>query len=135
MKKETKDIKTSIYFGMSIYKTIKNCKIKLDSHLLTPEDKKYLSLYLGLIKSKNKISESLNTRKMENNIMVSATFLNQEEYVKIYMNDFSNIIDNVDFSSIENYLNFLASQDIVKMFNKRNGINLSKKSNKQLIKK
>ena len=135
MKKETKEIKTSIYFGMSIYKTIKNCRIKLGSYLLTPDDKKYLSLYLGLIKSKNKVSESLNTRKMENNIMVNATFLNQEEYIKIYMNDFSNIIDNVDFSSIENYLSFLASQDIVKVFNEQNGINLSKKSNKQLIKK
>ncbi len=135
MKKETKDIKISIYLGMGIYKTIKNCRIKSDSYLLTPKDKKYLSLYLGLIKSKNKVSERLNTIKMENNIKVNATFLNQEEYIKIYMNEFSSIIDTIDFDSIENYLTFLANQDIVKVFNEQNGINLSKKSNKQLIKK
>lgn len=135
MEKETKEIKTSIYFGMSIYRTMKDCRIKFDQYLLTMQDKKYLSLYLGLIKSKNRVSERFKTLTMENNITVNATFLNQEEYVRIYMNDFADIVDKVDFESIDNYLEFLASKDIVRLFNQINGISLVKESNKQLIKK
>lgn len=135
MEKETKEIKTSIYLGMSIYRTMKDCRIKFDQYLLTMQDKKYLSLYLGLIKSKNRVSEKFKTLTMENNIMVNATFLNQEEYASIYMNDFADIVDKVDFESIDNYLEFLASKDIVRLFNQINGISLVKESNKQLIKK
>ena len=135
MEKETKEIKTSIYLGMSIYRTMKDCRIKFDQYLLTMQDKKYLSLYLGLIKSKNRVSERFKTLTMENNITVNATFLNQEEYVRIYMNDFADIVDKVDFESIDNYLEFLASKDIVRLFNQINGISLVKESNKQLIKK
>lgn len=135
MEKETKEIKTSIYLGMSIYRTMKDCRIKFDQYLLTMQDKKYLSLYLGLIKSKNRVSEKFKTLTMENNIMVNATFLNQEEYASIYMNDFADIVDKVDFGSIDNYLEFLASKDIVRLFNQINGISLVKESNKQLIKK
>lgn len=135
MEKETKEIKTSIYLGMSIYRTMKDCRIKFNQYLLTMQDKKYLSLYLGLIKSKNRVSERFKTLTMENNITVNATFLNQEEYVRIYMNDFADIVDKVDFESIDNYLEFLASKDIVRLFNQINGISLVKESNKQLIKK
>lgn len=135
MEKETKEIKTSIYLGMSIYRTMKDCRIKFDQYLLTMQDKKYLSLYLGLIKSKNRVSERFKTLTMENNIMVNATFLNQDEYARIYMNDFADIVDKVDFESIDNYLEFLASKDIVRLFNQINGISLVKESNKQLIKK
>ncbi len=135
MEKETKEMKTSIYLGMSIYRTMKDCRIKFDQYLLTMQDKKYLSLYLGLIKSKNRVSERFKTLTMENNIMVNATFLNQDEYARIYMNDFADIVDKVDFESIDNYLEFLASKDIVRLFNQINGISLVKESNKQLIKK
>lgn len=135
MEKEPKEIKTSIYLGMSIYRTMKDCRIKFDQYLLTMQDKKYLSLYLGLIKSKNRVSERFKTLTMENNIMVNATFLNQDEYARIYMNDFADIVDKVDFESIDNYLEFLASKDIVRLFNQINGISLVKESNKQLIKK
>lgn len=135
MEKETKEIKTSIYLGMSIYRTMKDCRIKFDQYLLTMQDKKYLSLYLGLIKSKNRVSERFKTLTMENNIMVNATFLNQDEYARIYMNDFADIVDKIDFESIDNYLEFLASKDIVRLFNQINGISLVKESNKQLIKK
>ena len=134
MEKETKEMKTSIYLGMSIYRTMKDCRIKFDQYLLTMQDKKYLSLYLGLIKSKNRVSERFKTLTMENNIMVNATFLNQDEYARIYMNDFADIVDKVDFESIDNYLEFLASKDIVRLFNQINGISLVKESNKQLIK-
>lgn len=135
MEKETKEMKTSIYLGMSIYRTMKDCRIKFDQYLLTMQDKKYLSLYLGLIKSKNRVSERFKTLTMENNIMVNVTFLNQDEYARIYMNDFADIVDKVDFESIDNYLEFLASKDIVRLFNQINGISLVKESNKQLIKK
>ena len=135
MEKETKEMKTSTYLGMSIYRTMKDCRIKFDQYLLTMQDKKYLSLYLGLIKSKNRVSERFKTLTMENNIMVNATFLNQDEYARIYMNDFADIVDKVDFESIDNYLEFLASKDIVRLFNQINGISLVKESNKQLIKK
>lgn len=135
MEKETKEIKTSIYLGMSIYRTMKDCRIKFDQYLLTMQDKKYLSLYLGLIKSKNRVSERFKTLTMENNITVNATFLNQDEYARIYMNDFADIVDKIDFESIDNYLEFLASKDIVRLFNQINGISLVKESNKQLIKK
>jgi len=118
MERETIDIKSAVYIGMSIFNTLKNSIVKIEDYVLTLEDKKYLSLYLGLIRIEEKDEELLNM------------FLKTEEYLELYKNYFNNILDKIDFSSMNNYVDFLFSKEIIKKIqNKKRG------SNKKLVKK
>ena len=132
------EIKNSIYAGMSIYKKLENLKIRLRKDLLTQEDKKYLSLYLGILNTNNKMSNILNPRKRILNIEVKFEKLDMNEYIEIYNNNFSSILLDVNFECLDEYTNYLLSKDIVKNFNDINGIKtnqLIEIGNKQLIKK
>ena len=54
MNKNYEEVKKSIYAGMGIFSTIKDLILVIDGEL-SLDDKKYLSLYLGIINSKNSI--------------------------------------------------------------------------------
>ena len=132
------EIKNSIYTGMSIYIKLENLKIRLRKDLLTQEHKKYLSLYLGILNTKNQISSILNPQNKSLNIEVKYNHLDSNEYLEIYENNFSNILLDINFESWEDYLNYLLDKDVIKEFNTINNIKINKLpkiSNKQLVKK
>lgn len=121
---EREKIKKSIYAGMSIYKAIENKKIVINHEPITHEDKKYISLYLGLLDITN-ICED---------VEVIYESLSKEEYLEVYKNSFVEIIKLINFDSLNEYLNYILSKDIINLFNEKYEININKE-NKQLVKK
>ena len=121
---EREKIKKSIYAGMSIYNAIENKKIIINNKIITNEDKKYISLYLGLLDITN-ICED---------VEVIYEKLSKEEYLEVYKNNFVEIIKLINFDSLNEYLNYILSKDIINLFNEKYEININKE-NKQLVKK
>lgn len=117
-----KEIKNTIYTGISIFKIIKNSIVKIDKQIVSLEDKKYLSLYLGIINCD--IDE----------YCIEYEPINKYLYNDIYNEYFKDILINLDLSSTNNYYNSLLNTDIVKKFNKDYGIYQENESNKKLIK-
>lgn len=138
MNKVNDEVKTSLYVGMSIFKLIKDQELNIRNKNLTLEDKKYLSLYLGIINSKNKISTYLKQKEVKFNLKIPFKYLDKEEYIELYTNYFIDIFKEVNFESIEIHLKYLLSKEIIQIFNRSNGHYVDKtvnESNKQLIKK
>lgn len=133
MKEQFNEIDNSIFEGLKIFNELKNCKIKLDDNFISINDKKYLSLYLGLINSENKVSELLKNYNF--NIHTSCKELNEQKYKEILNMYFLDIFSQVNFETIEDYLNFLLNKKIIKVFNKINSIDekIFNQKNKTLI--
>lgn len=130
---ENNEVKNAIYGGMSIFNVLKNSIVKVQDKNVSIEDKKYLSLYLGIINSENRIS-------LEFNDLFSEFYLNYELldmslYMDIYLEHFIEIFRNIDFDSIDNYFKFLLEKEIVKKVNIENGLYDVFMSNKKLVKK
>ena len=122
-------IKKALYEGVCIYNEILNCKIKLDNILLNNINKKYLALYLGLIS----VIDTMGIKIHPLNISVNYIKLNKDFFIRVYEDEFNSIT----FNSIEEYMNFLLSKDIIKEFNKINNIFLEKlinENHKKLVK-
>lgn len=137
MKGNYQEVKTSVYAGMSIFSLIKDTEISIGEGIMSLEDKKYLSLYLGLINTKNTISDYLKSKNVNISTFINYSFLNNEEYLKIYNTYFVDILDEINFESIESHFDYLLSKEVVKSFNRNYGYHIDKEvdnSNKQLIK-
>ena len=109
---------------MSIYNAIENKKIIINNKIITNEDKKYISLYLGLLDITN-ICED---------VEVIYEKLSKEEYLEVYKNNFVEIIKLINFDSLNEYLNYILSKDIINLFNEKYELNVNKE-NKQLVRK
>lgn len=135
MKEEINVIENSIFEGMKIFNELKSCKILLNEELISMNDKKYLSLYLGIINTENKISKILRNSNSRFNIQTHCKSLTSQKYNEILNIYFLDIFNQVNFISIDEYLNFLLNQEIVKVFNRINRINeeIFKPKNKRLI--
>lgn len=137
MKENLKEIKTFIYVGMSIFNEIKDVELMIDSNILSLKDKKYLSLYLGIINTKNKVSDYLKEKEVKFKFPKGIKYLSQEEYLYIYDMYFVDILKEISFNSVEENLNNLLSKKIIQDFNMCNGYYATKtinERNKQLIK-
>lgn len=131
------EVKTSVYAGMSIFDVIKDFELNMYGENVSLEDKKYLSLYLGLVNTKNKISLFLKEKEIKFKLKINYKFLRQEEYLEIYNSYFVEIMNEINFNSIEEHLNYLLSKKVVQDFNRCNGHYVDKTindKNKQLIK-
>ena len=117
-----REIKNTIYTGISIFKVIKNSIVKIDKQIVSLDDKKYLSLYLGIINCDIKECD------------IDYETINKCLYDEIYNEYFKDILINLDLSSMDNYYNSLLNTDIVKSFNNDYGVIPKLKSNKKLIK-
>lgn len=136
MENEVLEVKQALYVGMSIYKELMNSTIEINRKKLTLEDKKYLSLYLGLINTENSISNALKDPGYRIYKRVKYKQLFNEEYINIYNEHMVEIFNQIDFNSITNYFEFLLEQEIVKSINRAFRIDVDKvmnKSNKQLV--
>lgn len=137
MKKVNEEIKLSVYAGMSIFNLLKKCKIKINNKCITEDEKKYLSLYLGIINTENVFSKYLTQKHVSFNILVNYILLEPVDYISIYNKHFIDILNDIRFFSIIEYINYLLNKDIVKEFNASNGKYVDdtiKYRNKQLIK-
>ena len=107
-----------IYVGVSIYNELKNCKIYIQQKYLTQHDRIILSLYLGVINSRNEISEQLKTYNYFLNIIVNYKDIDYDIYNYLYNQYFAYIFENNEFNSINDYFIYLLNQDIIKEINK-----------------
>lgn len=132
------EIRESICAGMYIYNTLKNCIIKIQGKVVSLEDKKYLSLYLGLLNTNNFISKSLQNTNLKLNTALNLKKLKNEQYIQIYNEYFKDILYNMDFNSFDEFFNYLLDKTVVKRLNIEYDFDPNEfidKSNKRLIKK
>ena len=137
MKQNYDEVKVSLYEGMSIFNVLKDCDVNMNNEVVSLEDKKYISMYIGLINSKNSISLYLKEKNIKFKFGFNYKFLKQEEYLEIYNSYFVEILKEIDFNSIEQHFNYLLNKKIVQDFNKCNGYYVYKlinDRNKELIK-
>lgn len=139
MKENCEEVKVSLYSGMAIFNLIKDYDLSIEGENISLEDKKYLSLYLGIINSKNRISLYLKEKqiKFRINFNFNPKLLKKEEYSKIYNEYFVDIFKYINFNSIECNLDYLLNKEIIQEFNRCNGHIVDKtinERNKELIK-
>ena len=136
MENEVLEVKQALYAGMGIYKELMNSVIEVNSKKLSLEDKKYLSLYLGLLNTENSVSNKLKEPGFRVYKRVKFKPLTKEEYLNIYEQHFVEIFNQIDFNSITNYFYFLLDQDVVRNINRAfrfDTDNLVNNSNKQMV--
>ena len=114
------DARTTLYAGMSIFNLIKNVDITLEKQSITLDDKKYLSLYLGIINTNNTVSRYLKSKNINIGTFINFEYLKPEEYLEIYNKYFVDIFKEISFESINYTLEYLLDKDIIKKFNKSN---------------
>lgn len=125
MKLENKKLYDVLNVGMNIYyKQFKKPNLIIGTYEFTEEEKMYLSLYLGVLHSKNIISnlykeQNIDETKeyvLKDNDNKLITFLN------MYEESFSVILGDKNFESLEDYFKFLIEQRAVKVYNDFIGI-------------
>jgi len=132
------EIRESICAGMYIYNSLKNCIVKIQGKVVSLEEKKYLSLYLGLLNTNNFISKSLQNTNLKLNTTLNLKKLKNEQYIQIYNEYFKDILYNMDFNSFDEFFNYLVDKTVVKRLNIEYDFDPNEfidKSNKRLIKK
>ena len=120
MKENYREVKTTIYAGMSILNLIKDIDINFENQTITLEDKKYLSLYLGIINTNNAVSNYLKKQNIKIGTFINFKYLSHEQYLHIYNEYFTDIFNEIGFESINDNLNYLLNKKIIKIFNKSN---------------
>ena len=139
MKENCEEVKSSLYAGMAIFNLIKDYELSIDKDNISLEDKKYLSLYLGIINSKNRISSYLKAKEIRFRINFNCNpkLLKKEDYIELYDKYFIDIFKCISFNSIECNLDYLLNKKIIQEFNRCNGHIVDKtvnERNKKLIK-
>ncbi len=139
MKENCEEVKSSLYAGMAIFNLIKDYDLSIVKDNISLEDKKYLSLYLGIINSKNRISSYLKAKeiKFRINFNCNPKLLKKEDYIELYNKYFIDIFKCISFNSIECNLDYLLNKKIIQEFNRCNGHIVDKtvnERNKKLIK-
>ena len=132
MENNIKEVKEAIYTGMSVYGTLKNFIIESNGNIVSLEDKKYISLYLGILYSNNEIGKKFQTKDNTIYKKVKYNDLTSDELLKTYTDGFVDILTKIDFESINNYFNFLLTNELVSSINKSFRIDV-KSGNKQLV--
>ena len=139
MEEKYEEVKMTIYEGMAIFNLIKDYDLSIDKENISLVDKKYLSLYLGIMSTKNKITEYLEKNKInfKTYFNFNKKILKIEDYIELYNNYFVEIFNEINFDSIYKYIKYLLGKKIVQDFNEANGYYIDKifeQRNKQLIK-
>lgn len=117
----------SIFKAVEIFDIMKNTRIKLNNKLISNNDKKYLSLLLGIYNKKNGVSKILHLLRYNYDIEVLTSIKRYEEYEKIYNEQFSDIVDsliNVEDSCVENLMLQLLEVDFIKKLHNDKGLSL-----------
>lgn len=139
MNENCEEVKRSLYTGMAIFNLIKDYDLSIGRDSIGLDDKKYLSLYLGIINSKNRISSYLKEKKIRFRINFNCNpkLLKKEDYIELYNKYFIDIFKCINFNSIECNLDYLLNKKIIQEFNRCNGHIVNKtinERNKELIK-
>ena len=132
------DIKNALYTGICIYERLSRTIVEIDGKIVSLEDKKDLSLYLGIIHTENSISNLLIESDLKKDTGITYKKLDNKTILSIYNKIFKDSLIDIKIKTIEDYFFSLLNKDIVIKLNDEYNFNPSKfinKENKQLIKK
>lgn len=138
MKKDIQEIKNAIYTGICIYQRLSKTIVSIENEIVSFEDKKDLSLYLGIIHSENSISNLLLKTELKKDTNIKYKKIDEQEMKNIYNKIFRDSLIQLNFETIEDYFSSLLEKDIVIKLNREysfNPLNFISNENKQLIKK
>lgn len=132
------EIENAIYIGVCIYNNLRKSIVEIEDKFVSLEDKKILSLYLGILHTKNKVSSLLGETDLVKNTKINYKKLDSKLFYEIYNTYFNDIIDNINKESIEDYFSELLNRNIVIKLNEEYNFNVDEFiniRNKELIKK
>jgi len=139
MDNEYLEVMNAMLKGFDIFSILEKCDIRFNDIPISIEDKKIISLYLGLINTENKFSKFVYANGFICNIQVFPKKLASYEYYELKNVKFKSFFDNVEIdtlSSVFLYAKFLLQFDIIACLNSRNklltGENIDKILNKHI---
>lgn len=138
MNNDILEIRNAIYTGISIYKRLSRTIVKIEDEIVSLEDKKDLSLYLGIIHSKNSISDMLMDTELKKDTNISYKILEGNEFFSICTSLFNESLISLNFETIEDYFYSFLDKEIVVKLNREydfNPLKFISNENKQLVKK
>lgn len=138
MEIERLEIENAIYTGICIYNRLSKTIVEIEGRFVSLDDKRALSLYLGIIHTQNSFSSRLNETDLKKHTSITYKKLDSSTYFELYTLYFQDIINNFNLETIEEFLNCLLTKDIVKSLNREYDFNIFDYiniGNKQLVKK
>lgn len=138
MENERLEIENAIYTGICIYNRLSRTIVEIENGFVPLDDKRELSLYLGIIHSQNSFSSRLNETDLKKHTSISYKKIDSNTYFELYTLYFQNIISNYNLETIEDFLNCLLTKEIVQSLNREYDFNIYdfiNIGNKQLVKK
>ena len=94
------EISCAINKAIEIFLIIKNTILKFNNHIVSFEDKKYLSLLLGIKYTNNSVSVILNRLHYDYGIEIHTQVINKDQEREVYNEHFKNLV--FDLSSQQN---------------------------------
>ena len=116
MKFNNEEMSVVIYKSMEIYDTFKKSIIKVNSERLSIEDKKYLSLLLGILNTNNQVGNVMRLLKYDYGVSVLPNLKSYPECEKVYFDNFSDLFltNNINENSgVEDLMLFLLQNNFI----------------------
>lgn len=107
------EMNIALHKSMEIYDVIKNTVIKLNCRNLDDNDKKYLSLLLGISTTRNQVKDILRILNVDYNVKVVPLSKSSDECNSIYQNNFD--LDKYlnSESTVEDLMLFLLDNEFI----------------------
>jgi len=138
MESERLEIENAIYTGICIYNRLSRTIVEIENSFVSLDDKRELSLYLGILHSQNHISDKLIETNIKKHTLITYKKIDSNTYLELYNLYFKDMINNFNLETIEEFLKCLLTKDIVKSLNREYDFNMDdfiNIGNKQLVKK
>lgn len=114
---EDEEMRMIVYKSIEIYETLRKPIIKTNNRKLSIDDKKYLSLLLGILTTNNEIGNILRMLKYDYGITVIPNLRSNKECNKIYEEEFLPIfeLNNINENTkVEDLMLFLLDNEFIK---------------------
>lgn len=138
MENERLEIENAIYTGICIYNRLSRTIVEIENSFVPLDDKRELSLYLGIIHTQNSFSSRLNETDLKKQTSITYKKLDSSTYFELYTLYFKDIISDYNLETMEEFVKCLLTKDIVKSLNREYNFNMHdfiNIGNKQLVKK
>lgn len=138
MESERLEIENAIYTGICIYNRLSRTIVEIENSFVPLDDKRELSLYLGILHSQNHISDKLTETNIKKHTLITYKKIDSGTYLELYNSYFKDMINDFNLETIEEFLKCLLTKDIVKSINREYDFNMYdfiNIGNKQLVKK
>lgn len=121
------ELLAAIYKSIEVFDIIKNTTLKIDNERLNNENKKHLSLFMGIYLSKNEVSKIFHLLRYNYGIEVFTSNMKEEEYINLYQNNFKELVLSMvdeNHITIEEFMLKLLEVDFIKSIHFNRGFSL-----------